>query len=244
MFWPPRPGTQAAAHERHVGQPPDRGQLADRVDQDDRRRCRRLAPTTRLVPSLAAPDHASRRCCSSQRGHAVESLGVPGHQDQPQAGVLAPGRPVRGQRGGLFAFHRAAGHEHQVGVRAGPASCAKLARLGVVPVAFQAVVLHRAGDADPIARERPARRTAGRSRRPERPRRRCDRSVGLQRASEAAIAAVAAGAEPGVDDRHLGPGSLGRSDQVRPELELDQGQHGRPDPRDRAPVAQLKSSGA
>ena len=83
--------------------------------------------------------------------HAVESFGVARHQDQPQARVLPPRGLVRRQDRGFLSFHRAPGHEDQVG-RGQAEQLPQLARLAVVPVALQPVVLDRTGNADPMAR--------------------------------------------------------------------------------------------
>ena len=204
MFWPPAAGDQAPPHERHVGQPPDRRQLADRVDQDDRRRAAaalaagalpaRLRRTHRLPVPLEPGGHARR---------TARRAAGPGSAAGRDAGAGPRGRPPAPRPLRLPSCCRPR-RPGRTGER--PSSLPQLARLGVVPVALQAVVLDRAGDADPLARGRPGRRTARHSRRSGRPRRRCSRSVGPSGPAEAAVAAVAAGAEPGVDDRHLGPG--------------------------------------
>ena len=154
-----------------------------------------------------------------------------GDQDQPKRRVLPARGRVSVQGGGLLALHRAARHEDDV--RRGEAQHpAKLAGPGVVPVALEAVEFHRAGDADPILRHTQLDEPAGvlvilrrdgvdlRQRR-------------LQQDPQPSISPVAARAEPGIDDGDLGPRPLGRVDQVGPELELDECQHGRPDPLDR-----------
>src|SRR5208337_3610695 len=166
-------------------------------------------------------------------GHAVEPLGVAGYQDQPQAGVLKPSRPVGAQRGGFLSVHRTSCHEDQVGVRE-PQLLAEIAGPGVVPVAFQSIILDRTGDAYPVARNsqlhEPAsvigvlrRDNVNASKR------------GSQRSAQAAVSAIAPYAESGVDDRDFGSRRLRRPDQVRPQFQFDEGQHGRPDASHRPP---------
>ena len=74
--------------------------------------------------------------------------------------MLTPSRPVGRQRGGFLTFHRASCHEDQVGGRE-PQHLAEIAGPGVVPVALQSVILDRAGDADPVARNSQLHEPAG-----------------------------------------------------------------------------------
>ena len=104
--------------------------------------------------------------------HVVEPLGVPGNQDESQAAVLPAGRVVRRQHGGLLAFHRAAGDEHQVG-RGQAEKMAQLTCLCVVPIAFEPVILYRASDADSMTRNTQVDEAPGVSPHSARPRRRC-----------------------------------------------------------------------
>ena len=202
MFWPPRPGTQASPHERHVGQSPDRRQLADRVDQDDRRRTRlRVAESdwrsTRLrrttVSPCSAPASAPRRRIARRGGapgSAASSGAAGGPRCTPPAPRLPrlpsccrPRRPGRSRPGPaaprssrVFALFRSLSSPSYFTEPVTLTRWLGNAQLDESPRVFRIL---RGHDVDAAERR-------------------------LERAAQAAIAAIAPRAETGVDDRHLG----------------------------------------
>ena len=149
MFWPPRPARRLPPTNATSARP----QTADSSPMVSIRMIGGAARRSVAVPGpqLASPEDRLVVLLEPER-HLVESLGMPRNQDQPQASVLPPRRRVGGQHGRLFAFHRAAGDEDQVG-RGQAQQLAQLTGLGVVSIALQAVILDRARDADPMARD-------------------------------------------------------------------------------------------
>ena len=125
MFWPPRPGTRLPPTKATSARPqtaPSSPIVSIRMTGGELPAGETLAEPleswVRRTTSFPVP--------SQPLGHSLKPIGVSGHQDQPQAGMLEPSRPVRIQRGGFLTVHRTSCNEDQVGVRKPQLGCEDL----------------------------------------------------------------------------------------------------------------------
>ena len=148
MFWPPRPAFKLPP----TNATSDKPQIAE------------SSPIVSIKMIGGVPPHVRGTghvnwlrlttvslFCFSQRATSSNRSACRGNQNQSQAPMLSARRVVRRQHRGFLAFHCATGDEDQVR-RSQAEKLAEVASLQIVPIAFKAVVLHRAGDADSMTR--------------------------------------------------------------------------------------------
>ena len=111
MFWPPRPGRRLPPTNATSANP----QTAANSPMVSIKMIEREPPAPFGIGRRhPAPAHDHLALLLQPLRHAIKSLGMTRHQDQPQARMLLARGPICRQHRGFLPFHRAARHEDQV----------------------------------------------------------------------------------------------------------------------------------